>query len=47
MSTHILSGTGDNNCRGEDLNTNENIDNILVSSIYLNDQTIIVPKQKD
>ena len=35
-----LPGTGDKNDRGEDSNTNGNVDNVLTSNIYLNDQTV-------
>ena len=35
-----LPGTGDKDGRGEDSNTNENMDNVLNSNVYLNDQTI-------
>ena len=37
---NTLSGTGDKNVRREDSNTNENMNNILTSNVYLHDQTI-------
>ena len=38
--TDNLSGTGNENGRGEDSNTNENIDNVFTSNDYLNVQAI-------
>ena len=38
MPTDTLQGTGENNGNGKDLNSNENMDNVLTSNVYLNDQ---------
>ena len=37
MHTDTLPGVGDKNGGGEDSNTNENIDDILTSKVYLKD----------
>ena len=43
MPTDTLPGTGNKDGRGEDLNTNKNMDNDLNSNVYLNDQTTNCP----
>ena len=40
MHTDTLPGTYNKDGRGEDLNTNENMNNVLASNVYMNDQTI-------
>ena len=44
ISTDILPGTGSKNGKRGDLNTNENMDNVLTRNEYLNDKKLIVFK---